>query len=108
MFVASDVGADQAAGSLTKLLEFVLTTWTSTAKIDHASHTGEIADLEAGDILTDPADASDDLVAGHDQVRGPFPLIAYEMYIGMTYAAEQYVDRDIVRADRPPFDLDWA
>ena len=71
------------------------------AAVDHAADRHVVARLEAGDLGADLDHAADDLVAGHERVVRPAPVIAGQVQVRVADAAIEDLHRDVVRAQRP-------
>ena len=82
-----------------ELLEAGLALGAGAVGVDHAADCGEVAGLEFGYRGADLGDAADDLVAGDAGVDGGHhaaPLIAGLVEIGVTDAAEEDFDLNVV------------
>ncbi len=99
VFRTAVVGADEAV--LAVLLETFIAGAAMLATADHATDADDIARCETGDVRTDGADATDDLVAGHTRIPRAGPLGTYRVQIGMTDAAERDVDLYVIRSRGP-------
>src|SRR5438132_7183177 len=80
-----------------ELLEASLALWAGAVRIDHAADRGEIPGLVLGNGRADLGHTADDLMTGNNRViRGHelAPLVADRMQIGVTDAAEEYLDLD--------------
>jgi hypothetical protein len=78
------------------LFQSTLAVDTDTARIHHAADSSQIPGLELAHVLPDRRHAPDDLVSRHHGIDRVVPFVTRLMQIGMTYAAKQDVDRDIV------------
>src|SRR5262249_23441265 len=87
---------------LAELLEPLAAGRALAAGVDHASDSGEIADLELLDLGADLRHAPDHLMPGDDGEVDAGPLAASGVEIGVAHAAEQDVDGDIARARVAP------
>jgi len=74
------------------------------AAIDQAADRDRIADLKAGDRAAYLDHTADDLVAGHDGIHAPAPIVAGLVKVGVADAAVQDLHHDIVRARRAPLE----
>ena len=66
------------------------------AAIDHAAHRDGIADLVAGHGSTDRSHPTDDFMARDDGVRGPAPVVAGGMQVGVADAAVENLHGNII------------
>ena len=89
------VGTD---GVRAVVLLALLAPFALTARVDEATDTGTVADLELGDVGTDLGDAADDLVAGHHGVIHRAPLAADGVDVGVADSGVLDLDADVVGA----------
>ncbi|CAI8970677.1 hypothetical protein EMIT0P294_50214 [Pseudomonas sp. IT-P294] len=87
------------------LLQVRLTGFAAAAGIDHAADANQIADFVPGDIRTNGGNFAYDLVARHQRVNGNAPLVAGLMDVGMTDAAVENVDGNVVSARAAAFEF---
>jgi len=83
---------------LAVLLEPVGARGAGAAGVDEAAHPDDVAHLPLRHLGADARDLSDDLVPGNHRKRGVTPLVADLMQIGVTYAAVEDVDDDVLLA----------
>src|ERR1700710_1878627 len=96
LFVFAVIGAGEA--DLAILLQAVTAVRAAAARIDHATHAGEVADLEAAYFSAHGRHAADDLVPGNHGVFRRAPLAARGVDVRMADTAIQDVDLDVVWA----------
>jgi hypothetical protein len=81
------------------LLETAPTVGALPTRIDHHANACQIANTKPGDVVTDGGDASDDLMPRNDWIDRLSPFVARHVQIGVTDAAVEDLDLDIVRAN---------
>ena len=87
-----------------ELLEAFPTARALSTRVHHAADRGQIAFFEIVHAAAYSRHASDDLVARHARIRRAAPFTARGVQIGVTHAAEENVDLDIVRGRLAPLD----
>ena len=80
------------------MLQVFLARRAGAARIDHAAHADQIADLVLGDLVANSRDLADDFVARHQRVSGEAPVIARLVDVGVANAAVQHFDGNVVRS----------
>ena len=106
--VAERVGARRVisrdAPGLAILLQAICAGMAMLAAVDHAADADQIPFLEGGNLLSEPADPTYDLMSGYTWVDGAMPFIPGRMQVGMADPAKHDVDLHIMRLRRPPPD----
>ena len=83
---------------LAELLEVFAARIAVAARVHHAAHAGQVADLELLDVGAHGLHAAHDLVAGHHGEDGAAPLVADLVDVRVADAAVEDVDVHVVRA----------
>jgi hypothetical protein len=78
------------------LFEPCKTAGAFAAGVDKSAYTREVAGLKTLYFRADAADTANDLMTGDHGVDGIAPLTARLVDIGMTYAAKEDIDEDVV------------
>jgi hypothetical protein len=80
------------------------TFWTHPARVDDATHTDEVAFVEARHACASGYYSTDDLVARHNwKVRGA-PVIIHLVHVAVANAAVENLDSDVARSKITPLD----
>jgi len=82
-------------------------TVAGSARIDEDSHSGEIADLESRNALSNLGDSPNDLVARNHGENRSTPFVTGLMNVAVADTAKLDIDQDIVGTRLPPFKLKW-
>ena len=90
------VGGEPGVGAFAVVLLAGFAGFAVVAGVDHAADADEVADLVQGDGGAGLRDAADDFVSGHAGVDGVGPLVFDLVDVGVTDAAEEDVDEDLV------------
>jgi hypothetical protein len=69
-------------------------------RVHQTAHTHAIADLEAGHLCAHVDNPTNDFVTRHHGKVRIAPVIAHVVQVGMTDAAKEHVDNNVVRARR--------
>ena len=80
------------------MLQVFLAGRAGAARIYHAAHADQIADLVFGNFVANGGDLADDFMARHQRVSREAPVIARLVDVGVTDTAIQHFDRDVVRS----------
>ena len=101
--VGAAVGAGVAFAA--RLLFALAALVAGLAAVHHAADGHGVAGLVAGDRGAHLGHAADDLVAGHDRIGGPAPVVAGHVQVRVADAAVENLQRDVVRAQGPAFEI---
>lgn len=107
-FGIAAVGDAAGVFVLTIIIQSFLATWTTPARIDHATDRRQIALFEFLYLAPNLDHAPNDLMTGHARVsRAAAPFISHDMQVRVTNPAEKNFNLHIRRRRITPLEREW-